>query len=283
VPQGLRGGARLVSGTRTWRWSPSDETGWPARDWLHERVETPQASWFARLAVSRPTVCPPLVFVHGVVVSGAYFQPVARLLTDDFHTYVPDIPGTGRSHVRDGSWSIAEQARGLAEWIDLHALGPSVLVGNSLGAQVLTMLAVDRPDLVASLVLVAPTTDPDAGTVFRMMQRGVRDIPRERLGLWKIWIPDLVRTGPVRGIRHLRQGLADDQRERLDTLGVPVVVVGGEHDPIAVTGWIEAMAGALPQGRQVIVPGASHAMNYTNPRHLARIIRAVAARSPAGG
>jgi pimeloyl-ACP methyl ester carboxylesterase len=43
------------------------------------------------------------------------------------------------------------------------------------------------------------------------------------------------------------------------------------------------MAGALPQGRQVIVPGASHAMNYTNPRHLARIIRAVAARSPAGG
>ena len=83
----------------------------------------------------------------------------------------------------------------------------------------------------------------------------------------------------VQAARLKRQGLADDQIARLGKLDVPVVVVGGGRDPIAPPGWVTAMASDIPGGRAVIVPGAPHAMNYTSPRRLARIIRAVAAQS----
>jgi len=239
-------------------------------------LDTGDARWFVRISVPDDAAGPAVVFVHGVVVSGAYFWPVANQLAGEFALYVPDIPGTGRSSLRNGSWSIAAQADALAGWLEAHGLTGSLLVANSLGGQVVTQVAVTRPDLVSALVLVGPTTDPNAASLLRMMLRGLRDIPRERIGLWKIWLTDLVRTGPLRGIRHMREGFRDPQIDRLDEIPVPVVVVGGEDDPIAPPGWIEAMAEEIEESRGIVVPGAAHAMNYSSPRVLARIIRVVA-------
>jgi pimeloyl-ACP methyl ester carboxylesterase len=79
-------------------------------------------------------------------------------------------------------------------------------------------------------------------------------------------------------LRQLRQGVRDPQLARLDDIAAPVVVVGGEDDPIAPPGWIEEMADEIEASRGIVVPGASHAMNFSNPHDLARIIRVVAAR-----
>ncbi len=232
-----------------------------------------QATWFARMARTGKTTYPPVVLIHGVVVSGAYFQPVAEHLHGEFHLYVPDLPGTGRSRTRDGVWDVARLAEGLGRWMDLHQLRDAVLVSNSIGCQVLTMLAEKRPDLAHALVLVSPTMDPDIGNAFQVMWRGLIDMPREKASLWKIWLPDLVRTGPLQGLRLLRLAMRDPQLARLARIEVPAIVVGGERDPIAPPPWVEAMASMLPCGRAVIIPGAPHAMNYSSPSHLARIIR----------
>jgi pimeloyl-ACP methyl ester carboxylesterase len=245
---------------------------------MHEVVDTGECRWFARISLPPGVEGPPVVFLHGVVVSGAYFWPVATRLAGEFPLYVPDAPGTGHSTLRLGSWSIEAQAARLAAWLDLHGLCRCVLVGNSLGSQVLTMLAQRRPDLAGALVLVSPTTDPEVDSVVHMMWRGLRDIPREHIGLWRIWLPDLVRTGPLRGLQQLRSGLDDTQVERLGTLTMPVIAVGGEHDPIAPQDWIATIAEEAEQGREVIVPGAPHALHYANPASLARVIRTVAAR-----
>jgi pimeloyl-ACP methyl ester carboxylesterase len=226
------------------------------------------------MARAEKTILPPVVLVHGVVVSGAYFQPVAAHLHGQFHLYVPDLPGTGRSRTHDGVWDIERLASALAGWLDLHEVRDAILVSNSLGCQVLTQLASDRPDLARSLVLVSPTMDPAISSIPRIMWRGVRDIPREDPGLWRIWLTDMIRTGPRRGLALLRLGLRDHQLARLGRIMVPAIVVGGELDPIAPPGWVRDMAGRMPRGRAVIIPGAPHALNYTSPRHLARIIRA---------
>lgn len=264
----------MVNHPRTWRWSPSRERGWHYPRWAHENLDDGRATWFARMARAEKTTKPPVVLVHGVVVSGAYFQPVAEHLHGEFHLYVPDLPGTGRSHARDGLWDIAELANGLAQWMDLHDLRDAVLVSNSIGCQVLTMLAAKRPELARRLVLVSPTMDPRISSVIQVLWRGIRDMPREDAGLWTIWLPDLVRTGPLQGLRLLRRAMRDPQLARLDGIAVPAIVVGGERDPIAPPRWVREMASRLPCGRAVIIPGAPHAMNYSSPRHLARIIRA---------
>lgn len=270
----------MVSPPQSWRWSPSRERGWHYPRWAHEILDDGEATWFARMARAEKTTLPPVVLVHGVVVSGAYFQPVAEHLHGEFHLYVPDLPGTGRSRARDGVWGIERLADGLARWMDLHELRDAVLVSNSIGCQVLTMLAEKRPELARALILVSPTMDPDIGSSIQVMWRGLKDMPRENAGLWKIWLPDLVRTGPLCGIKLLRLALRDRQLARLDQVTVPAIVVGGERDPIAPPGWVRTMASRLPCGRAVIIPGAPHAMNFTSPRHLARIIRTAVGNWP---
>jgi pimeloyl-ACP methyl ester carboxylesterase len=213
--------------------------------------------------------------VHGVVVSGTYFQPVARKLDDDFAIYVPDLPGTGRSSSRCGFLGLEELADKLAWWLDEHGVTGAVLVANSIGCQVLTHLAVNRPDLVKALVLVSPTMDPAVRSSIQVMMRGLLDLPHEALGLWPVWFRDLTLSNPISGLRTLRRSIRDPQLERAVLIQAPVLVVGGERDPIVPPGWVQDLADVFPLGRAMVMPGVPHAINFTNPRELAWVIRAV--------
>lgn len=260
---------------RSWTWSPSVDSGWPGQFWITERYDDENARWFARISDSGNRSVRPVVLIHGLIVSGSYFRPVANFLDDHMRLYVPDLPGFGKSVSHTGIWSLEHLTEGLASWMDLHGLRDAMLVSNSLGCQVLTMLAVRRPDLVQTLVLVAPTMDPTATSIPHLMVRGLIDIPRESSSLWKVWLPDLARAGPRRGLLTLHKGIVDRQQERFSLVSAKVIVVGGERDPIVPPDWVRTMAGMFPDGRALVIPKAPHAMNYSNPRELARIIRAV--------
>jgi pimeloyl-ACP methyl ester carboxylesterase len=258
---------------------PGDD--WPPHQWHAEHLTIDGIRWFARISpagASDPSQ-PPVVLLHGLVVSGAYFQPVATRLAASLAVFVPDVPGFGRSANprgrlgRPGVWDMNATAAGLARWLDAHALRGCVLVANSLGCQIATLLACSRPELVARLVLVAPTMDPAARSIPAQFWRGLRDIRHESPALWSIWIPDALRAGPWRGLRTLHHGLTDDVAARLPAVSQPTLVVGGEDDPIVPPAWVETVAALLPNGRAIVIPGAPHAINYSAPGDLARIIR----------
>lgn len=56
--------------------------------------------------------------------------------------------------------SLATQAAALAAVLESESGPPAVVVGHSLGGPVAARLAMDRPDLVGGLLLVAPSIDP---------------------------------------------------------------------------------------------------------------------------
>ena len=265
-----------LTGTRGWTWAPGVDPGWPGRFWITERYDDADAHWHARISDSGLRTGRPVVLIHGLIVSGSYFRPVANFLDEHLQLYVPDLPGFGKSVSHSGIWSLERLATGLARWLDVHGLRDAMLVSNSLGCQVLTMLAERRPDLAHTLVLVAPTMDPAAASIPRLMLRGLIDVPRETSSLWRVWLPDFVRAGPRRGFLTLHRGIVDGQEERLPRVLAKVIVVGGEYDPIVPPEWIRAMAAMIPNARALIIPKAPHAMNYSNPRELARIIRVAA-------
>lgn len=227
--------------------------------------------WFARIALGTDSALPPVVMVHGLVVSGAYFRPVANVMDLRFLVYIPDLPGVGRAR-SSHYWSLASFTHWLATWMDLQELTGAIVVGNSLGCQIATLLAESRPDLVRSLVLISPTMDPTISNVVQLLWRGIKDIPRERLTIWKVWIPDFFRTGPRRSIRMLIDMFRDDQLDRLGSLTQPALVIGGECDPIIRPRWVREMAARIPRGEAIIVPGAPHALNFSNPRDLVAAI-----------
>jgi pimeloyl-ACP methyl ester carboxylesterase len=219
-------------------------------------------TWFTRITPHGDPDLPPIVMLHGLVVSGTYFRPVAEYLDSQYTIYVPDLPGYGRSP-SNRTWTLASLVTRLATWMDAHELRQAVIVGNSLGCQMATLLARTRADLVGGLV--------------HMMWRGALDVPRERQSLWTVWVPDLFRAGARRALTALHQTMVDgrDQHDRLGEVEQPALIIGGERDPIAPQRWVNEMACCMPNARALILPGSPHAMNYSSPRQLARAIDTV--------
>ena len=110
-----------------------------------------------------PTL-PVLLFIHGSPKSWDYFQAFLKddQLLERFCIVSIDRPGFGYSGFGQAK-RIPEQARTVAKLIDkIASERPVYIVGHSFGAPVASAIAVLRPYLVKSLVLVAGALDPQS-------------------------------------------------------------------------------------------------------------------------
>jgi 2-hydroxy-6-oxonona-2,4-dienedioate hydrolase len=67
-----------------------------------------------------------------------------------------DLPGFGASEKPDRPYTLAALAGEVIAFLERWTRGPVVLVGHSMGGAVAARVALDRPDLVGLLVLIAP-------------------------------------------------------------------------------------------------------------------------------
>lgn len=220
------------------------------------------------LGSNRTEGAPVFVLVHGLGMSSVYLMPTARLLAPHGQVYVPDLPGFGRSGKPDHPLSIPELADALAGWMALHEPGPAVLIGNSLGAQVIVDFAVRYPSLLTGVVLVSPTVDPAARTVTAQILRLVADVWNEPPSLYWIGLTEYWRAGFHTILRTLRYALVDPVIEKLPCIRVPALLVRGGRDPIVPQSWIEQATRLIPGARLVVFPDAAHAVNYNSPHVL---------------
>src|SRR3954447_24320090 len=91
-----------------------------------------------------------LVLVHGFTQTLRSWDRLAQPLAESSQVVRVDLPGHGGSGAI--SMSFEEAAAAIGE-----AAGPATYVGYSLGGRLCLRLAVDRPDLVRSLVLIGAT------------------------------------------------------------------------------------------------------------------------------
>ena len=228
---------------------------------------------FARVAVpSTSGANTPIVMVHGLGVSGRYFLPTARLLGQTFPVIVPDLPGHGRSQNPSHPFDLAEMVDALAGGLDALGVGPAVFVANSLGCQTVVEFVRRQSTRARALVLTGPTGDPSVRPFPRWVIRLARDLPHEPPSLVLLQVLDYSRAGPVRVVRAARVMVTDPFLAKLSAIAQPTLVVRGEHDPIVSQQWVEEIAAALPAGRVVVLPGAAHAVNYSAPLALARVV-----------
>lgn len=214
----------------------------------------------------------PVVLVHGFGMSGRYMLPLARRIAAEYPTYVPDLPGHGRSEKPERTLGMSEQAETLRAWMDAVSLRRAAFLANSMGTQVVADLAARHPERVERLILVSPTLDPDH-TVGQQMLRLVRTGAAERLSLIPLLLADYLRTRPRRLVEELRAMFRDSIEEKLPRIDAPAMVVRGERDAVIPQSWAEEVARLLGADRFLVVPGAGHALNYSNADELMRLIR----------
>ena len=96
----------------------------------------------------------PVVALHGLTASHVNFIGIAERLAGRRPLFALDSRGRGDSDKPDGPYGLAQHARDVAIAMRAFGLGPSLIVGHSMGAFVATALAEQDPALVAGLILI---------------------------------------------------------------------------------------------------------------------------------
>ena len=111
----------------------------------------------------------PVVGLHGLTASHMNFVGIAERLAGRCGLFGLDLRGRGDSDKPEGPYGFVQHARDAAAAMRAMGLGPSIIIGHSMGAFVATALAAQEPSLVSGLVLIdgglvpnTPTGD-DAG------------------------------------------------------------------------------------------------------------------------
>jgi len=169
---------------------------------------------------------PLVLFVHG---SPGAWNDFAYLMADEAlasraRIVSVDRLGWGGSAGSGLVPSMQEQAAALRSVLEAHPNDrPAIAVGHSLGGPVAARLAMDAPELVDALVLVAGSIDPEL-EIPTWYQRAGRTIVVRAL------LPDILRRADDE-IRPLRAEL-DAMLPLWSTLRMPVYVMQGDDDAL---------------------------------------------------
>jgi pimeloyl-ACP methyl ester carboxylesterase len=213
-----------------------------------------------------------IVHIHGFGISGTYLEPTAAVLASSYRSYVPDLPGMGRSMRPKHGLNLQGLARAVIDYCDAVGVEKPILVGNSLGCPIIIEVAASFPDRVKSAVLVSPAGGPNNQPLGRALRQMAQDGLREPHAMLPIATRDYLRFGVLQSLSLFKAMTSYPTLENLPLLDVPTLVIAGARDPLVRFSNAFVLA-ALPHVSAVKVPGA-HALNFSTPELVAELIQA---------
>ena len=267
---------------------------------------------------------PPVVLLHGNVVTAEdwVLSGVLDRVAGRGHRVVAfDRPGYGHSdRPRGSAWTAGAQAELLRRAFARLGLERPVVVGHSWGTNAALALALDHPDAVRGLVLlagyyhptlradallVAPAAVPVLGDVLRHTVSpllGAATLPLLIKGMFAPRpVPERFQEGFPRGMAvrpsQIRAEAQDGatmaagvaaMRDRYRELDMPVVIMAGSEDRVVDVGrHAIRLREEIPRSDLRLVPGAGHMVHHAVPGQVADAVAAVAGggrrRVPPGG
>ena len=257
---------------------------------------------------------PAVVLAHAGIADSRMWDAQVADLARDHRVLRYDLPGYGRSTLPPGPFSHVDD---LARLLELAGIGSATVVGCSLGGRVALELALERPELVDALVLVAPGLPDhewseemqrvsaeedelfDRGDLEAAADLNVRvwvDGPRRAPAGVDADVRERVREMCLESLRLHAAAFAGPEEPgpgarldppasaRLGEVAVPTLVVTGDADVDDILEICDRLAAGIPGARKVVVPGAAHALPLERPDELNRELReflATARQSPA--
>jgi pimeloyl-ACP methyl ester carboxylesterase len=138
---------------------------------------------------------PVILMIHGLASQLQSFTYALNTILPGYRLVMIDRPGSGYSGT-PASATFGAQAALIAAFLRALRIERALVVGHSLGGAVALALAVDRPDLVAGLVLLAPATQVQDEAPDALKGLAIRsDLMRWIIG-WTLAVPSSLRAGP---------------------------------------------------------------------------------------
>jgi pimeloyl-ACP methyl ester carboxylesterase len=122
---------------------------------LHFRIVTTRR---AHLSTMEAGIGPPVLAIHGLGGTKGSFLPTLAALSDRFRVIAVDLPGFGDSDKPIGAaYDPRFFAGAMVDLLDALRLDRVDLIGNSLGGRIALELALQAPERVGRMALLAPS------------------------------------------------------------------------------------------------------------------------------
>ncbi|KQO61270.1 alpha/beta fold hydrolase [Curtobacterium sp. Leaf261] len=201
------------------------------------------------------------VLVAGLGVASTYYERLAPNLNEFGPVHALDLPGFAGVPAFKGKVTIERFADAVEAVIDSLGLDDPVLVGHSMGTQVVTEVAARRPHL-STLVLISPVIDASARTVSESMVRFVKSAVHEPSAVRFHAVTAYVLCGWHWFRKVLPKMLVFPIEERGGAVEARTLIIRGEHDALVPRDWLRKLARAFPYAvLREVVDGAHSVMH----------------------
>jgi pimeloyl-ACP methyl ester carboxylesterase len=247
---------------------------------------------------------PPVVLIHGLGDDHRAWRRVAGRLMLDHRVILYDLRGHGESTLGGPDGRLAQLGGDLLALCDALALQRCTLAGFSLGGTIAMRVAIDAPERVAALALVATSSrvgraaqgwyreraemvDRDDPALRETLDQDTADVYRARPEETEAGLHiRRASTHDPRGYANACRAMADLREHPLDdalpAIGAPTAILAGDADQHCPPRAAEIIAERIGAATLEVLPGAGHPLPIERPDETAEAIRRITAAAATG-
>lgn len=230
----------------------------------------------------------PLILLHGVTDSWRSFERVLPHLPKSIRAFALTQRGHGDADRPESGCRTCDFAADVAEFVNAVGLGPTVVIGHSMGATNALRFAIDYPERTLGLVLagtfgsyrgnpivvgfwqsaVSQLTDPvDPGFVREFQESTLaQPVPQ---AFFDTIVQESLKL-PARVWRAAFEGMLEDHFVgELGKIKVPTLIVWGARDTLCSRSDQDALVAAIAGARLVVYESAGHGLHWEEPERFA--------------
>jgi len=239
----------------------------------------------------------PLLLIGGFGCDHMIWSQVAAALSSRYRVISFDNRGMGQSSPSQGPYAIRDLAEDAAALLDAIEIEQVHIAGHSMGGQIAQEMALGRPDLVGSLLLLSSCATCDERGKSLIEQHGklpaiadtrtcallimpwlytnafyLRPGAIEELLDWILRYP--YQPTPTELERQSHAISTFDATDRIGGINGPTLVMVGAEDIMIPPGFSRHLAEAIPNAQLEILPGTGHGLLVESPAVVAAVMLA---------
>lgn len=238
------------------------------------------------------TGSPPIIFISGLSMDKEFWAPVVEHLKDKHECITFDNRGVGESSRPRSGYTPYDLMQDTVGLLNKLSIPKTYVVGSSMGGIVVQLMALQRPELVAGLILVGSmaTVDHRSGYVTKIRGFLQKRLSRYEYALvvasWFFGPQTLAKPGyaedwakkeaekphpqSLHAYNQLVAGAPGfNIRDQLKNIRQPTLVVVGEQDILTPPYQSRIIAENIPGAELVVLPGVGHFCVIEDPKGLA--------------
>lgn len=240
--------------------------------------------------VTGPEDAPVVVLSNSLGSTWGMWDAQADALAERFRVVRYDTRGHGDSPVPPGPYAIDDLADDVVALLDRLGVERAHFVGLSLGGMTGMRLAARDPGRVDRLVVLCTGArlEPSSAWTDRaatVREGGTLAVAEAVVGRWftpgflednpsvRKQSEEMVAGTPAEGYAGCCEVIAAmDLRDDLSRISAPTLAIAGADDPATPPPHLEAIAGAVQDGRLLVVPDSAHLANAQQPEAVTRAV-----------